>query len=114
MVALADRCDLFTHPISSLGLTAGREDRMGKVEDGGSAFPNRASGHVEESRGSADNNLSLAFAGGMSLRDYFAAAALTGIIAAYTGQDVPLPATGMAAANAYDYADDMLKKRIKV
>jgi hypothetical protein len=49
----------------------------------------------------------------MSLRDYFAAKALGGIIAAFTGQDTPLPAIGMAAAQAYDYADAMLKERAK-
>lgn len=50
---------------------------------------------------------------GMTLRDYFAAKALTGIIASFTGQDTPLPATGMAATTSYDYADAMLKERAK-
>ncbi len=48
---------------------------------------------------------------GMSLRDYFAAKALTGIIAAFTGQDTPLPSCYMAATSAYDFADAMLKAR---
>lgn len=48
---------------------------------------------------------------GMSLRDYFAAAALQGILASYAGPDCGLPNDDTAAVRAYDYADAMLKAR---
>lgn len=46
----------------------------------------------------------------MTPRDEFAAAALTGIVASYTG-DLPLPETDFAADNAYHYADAMMRRR---
>jgi len=48
---------------------------------------------------------------GMSLRDYFAAQALTGCLAAFAGENVGLPPPHRAAAQAYEYADAMLKAR---
>jgi hypothetical protein len=45
---------------------------------------------------------------GMTLRDYFAAAALQGIIAADTNADIDANA---AARYAYDHADAMLRDR---
>lgn len=50
---------------------------------------------------------------GMTLRDYFAGQAMTGLLAAYSGQDTPLPAVRMAAAYSYDLADAMLTEREK-
>lgn len=50
---------------------------------------------------------------GMSLRDYFAGQALTGIIASYSGSDLPLPPTKIAAASAYDFADALVAERAK-
>ncbi len=49
----------------------------------------------------------------VGLRDYFAAAALTGIIASYTASDqtFQLPGDEEAAEWAYDYADAMLEQR---
>lgn len=48
---------------------------------------------------------------GMSLRDYFAAKALAGMLAAYSGPDCTFPEQHMAARRAYEYADAMLKAR---
>lgn len=50
---------------------------------------------------------------GMSLRDYFAGRALTGIIASHTGPELPLPTTAIASQCAYDFADAMLEARQK-
>ena len=64
---------------------------------GGPAFPVRWP-HLDEQTG------------GMTLRDYFAAAALTGYLAAgNTGGW----SNGLAAEKAYSYADAMLKERAK-
>jgi len=46
----------------------------------------------------------------LELRDYFAAAALTGILASHTGETA-LPSDGSASREAYEYADAMLKQR---
>jgi hypothetical protein len=48
---------------------------------------------------------------GMSLRDYFAAKAIEGIISAYAGPECSLPNDDTAAVLAYRYADAMLKAR---
>ena len=47
----------------------------------------------------------------MTLRDYFAAAALTGLIHKSEQFGFPDRAVDYAAARAYDYADAMLKER---
>jgi hypothetical protein len=47
---------------------------------------------------------------GVTVRDYFAAAALQGILAAHSGE-VQLPADAKAATWAYEQADAMLKAR---
>ncbi len=65
---------------------------------GGPAFP------TQTYEGGGDDD-------GMSLRDYFAAAALQGILAAYSGEGLKLPAESEAAVDAYDYADAMLEAR---
>jgi hypothetical protein len=49
---------------------------------------------------------------GMTLRDHFASAALTGYLAAHSGADVRFPSQDEAASQAYDYADAMLKARM--
>lgn len=76
--------------------------------DGGCAFPTIRRAHHWQ-----DGN-----APGMSLRDYFAAAALQGIIA--HGSDAPIRdmadrtrAGGFEAAAAYAWADAMLEERVK-
>ncbi len=66
------------------------------INDGGSAFPHETS-HGYDS--------------GMSIRDYFAAAALQGIVS-----DASLPASskkdgGLVSRSAYEFADAMLKAR---
>ena len=81
-------------------------DNMGVVmEDktGGQAFPFLANQGFTEST----EHL------GMTLRDYFAASALQGIIAAHAGPDINLPMAYKATTNAYEYADAMLAVREK-
>jgi hypothetical protein len=50
---------------------------------------------------------------GMTLRDYLAGQALTGILAAHAGEGVALPSANDAAEDAYEYADAMLAHRRK-
>ena len=47
----------------------------------------------------------------MDLRDYFAAAALQGYLAAFSGEHVSLPNPEATATAAYKYADEMIKAR---
>jgi hypothetical protein len=47
------------------------------------------------------------------LRDRFAAAALTGYLAAFTGEDVTLPNPRTTAKCCYEYADAMLAERLR-
>lgn len=76
-------------------------DNTQKADDGGPAFA-RAGGQWKEGEG---RDLSYNRpAGGASLRDYFAAAALTGLLA-----DGKLSAK--TATIAYTYADDMIQAR---
>lgn len=69
------------------------------INDGGPAFP----GQSLNERGEPDEP----HRSGMSLRDYFAAAALTGICAYHPGS------TPDATAQAYEMADAMLAARNK-
>ena len=69
------------------------------MNDGGPAFP------IAEQQGVC------AAWPGMSLRDYFAAAALTGIIACHADSDPRLPEDDKAAKWAYEYAGAMLAAR---
>jgi hypothetical protein len=64
------------------------------------AFPNKG-----------DNSPENDYYDGMSLRDYFAAKAMEGIIASYSGQDIPLPNCEHTAMEAFEYADAMLSAR---
>jgi hypothetical protein len=73
---------------------------MSKVEDGGPAFPQ----HVAISP-SGDVYGSSYYGEGMSLRDYFAGAALAGMIGSFIGTNEKL------ARNAYDVADAMIAAR---
>ena len=76
--------------------------------DGGPAFPR---GMITESQTGADGVIrhQSEMSDGMSLRDYFAAAALQGIISQYTS-DQP-PNVNAMAKEAYLCADAMLKAR---
>lgn len=69
---------------------------MTHADSGGSAFPSRY-------------EVGMAHDQGMTLRDYFAAAAIQGLLKA---TDHPLPPEWFAA-NAYAVADVMLKERAK-
>ena len=48
---------------------------------------------------------------GMSLRDYFAAHALQGMLASYAGVQTRLPVADSFAQEAYKHADAMLQAR---
>ena len=76
-------------------------------DDGGQVFPNFAYGHVEESQGSADQNIHLKFRGGMTLRDYFAAESIAALADTPRGADE----MELVADRAYRLADAMLKAR---
>ena len=75
-------------------------------KDGGSAFPTT-------SRFNDHGNMETLMAGGMSLRDYFAAVAMQAIIAKTPLQEVPKDwyLYEKTAIGAYDYADAMLAAR---
>ena len=74
-----------------------------KINDGGPAFPHkrqiRCNGEVIDSE----------MEPGMTLRDYFAAAALQGVMAAHTSGGCLVD--DLYAKCAYDLADAMLKQR---
>lgn len=76
---------------------------MSAHDDGGPAFPVPDQQHS----GGLDGYY------GMSLRDYLAAAALQGYIAAHSGENVKFPPAQYAADQAYEYADAMLEARRK-
>lgn len=79
---------------------------MNTINDGGSAFPEIHTDTVGERGDYRQETYSV---GGMSLRDYFAAQALSGTLARpVTGHSI----TYLDRANdAYRYADAMLKAR---
>lgn len=74
-------------------------------ENGGPAFPipqiDNGPGNIKERHKP-----------GMSLRDYFAAAALTGIVACFRDHE-GCDSTRTRVAKAYEYADHMLAERAK-
>lgn len=78
---------------------------MDQVKDGGPAFPcGLQSGHLEPKHG------------GMTLRDYFAAKAVAGLMTRVWNQDGKLTGEQIIeqwAATAYAVADAMLKAREK-
>ena len=73
---------------------------MEKINDGGPAFP-----MVLEH---GDGAYTQVF--GMSLRDYFAAAALTGILASYSNEQ-HINSAAVSAKEAYQRADAMIAAR---
>jgi hypothetical protein len=77
---------------------------MTKRNDGGTAFP------IHPSMRASDNQRS---AEGMSLRDWFAGQALAGLLTHDAPEDVAdtAEAVTLAAVQAYDLADAMLRAR---
>ena len=71
-----------------------------QINDGGPAFPSPPSQH---------SNGFYSTGNGMTLRDYFAAAALQGLMAAHTSGGCLVD--DLYAKYAYDLADAMLKQR---
>lgn len=80
---------------------------MPKPDDGGPAFPNQ----IEACGGYPPTSFTDVMCGGMSLRDWFAGRALTGILAFSTGEDCIQYEPKDAAAAAYRFADAMLHAR---
>jgi hypothetical protein len=77
---------------------------MSKIDDGGQAFPQTQ--HLNKTDTSVDY---IGSVGGMTLRDYFAAAALTGIVSSmYCTSNVTFDEV---AGRAYAQADAMLEAR---
>ena len=77
---------------------------MGIRDDGGAAFPTPESEHNGEWRGQEV---------GMSLRDYFAAKAMSGMVANIVRGHVSYGNTRDMAARCYEIADEMLEERAK-
>ena len=75
---------------------------VGQINDGGPAFP------VWELNGKDQPEMT---GFGMSLRDYFAAKAMQGLLAAQVHGFNDRPAKGPFASMAYEMADAMLKAR---
>lgn len=75
---------------------------MINYSDGGTAFPDTIWNAGDEIAGQSS---------GMSLRDYFAAAALQGLMASFAGTDCRFPGPETLARDAYKQADHMLGAR---
>src|SRR5262245_2874533 len=97
------------------GLTR-KDRRMSEIKDGGPAFPSGLQ-FVEEGRGIAGNQIGrfLPSTGGMSLRDYFAAKAMQGLIGDAIlerhidgGPAKGMTEMGLMVKRAYQVADAML------
>ena len=71
---------------------------MSTIDNGGPAFPNDAAALRREQEG-------------MRLRDYFAAKAMQGLLAAQVHGFNDQPAKGPFASMAYEMADAMIKAR---
>lgn len=86
---------------------------MNGDNDGGPAFPIDESQHTEQVEDGC-NNFTV-WTMGMSMRDYFAAKAMQGLIAKGMDNSNNRNAKGVPiiAGFAYEYADAMLKERTK-
>ena len=85
---------------------------MSATNDGGPAFPPQV---VRDGDGLLQEVSSYGMQTGMSLRDYFAAKALQGLLANPGCDYTPMTATAQAqsVADAYGLADAMLQERDK-
>jgi hypothetical protein len=82
---------------------------MSKKDDGGSAFPTGGSSYNTDT-----HEYELApVEGGMTLRDYFAAKAMQGLLAMCAGAHVGTGSPTECAKFAYEHADAMLAERSK-
>ena len=75
------------------------------VKDGGPAFP------VTEKIDTPYDTEVDVVRPGMTLRDYFAAAALTGMLASDMRRGFPKPHPNITSVDAYEYSDAMLEAR---
>jgi len=87
---------------------------MSNLEDGGAAFPSDNVPIIDDATGIMR---ALGKSQGMTLRDYFAAKAMQGMIAGYMSKMAPqmkgIYAASEIVPDAYAYADMMLKERAK-
>lgn len=85
------------------------------VNSGGSLWCDRCESCVTESKRETSNgnpmHAEFASAMGMTLRDYFAAKVINGIIASFAGVDIRMPGPEELACDAYRYADAMIAAR---
>ena len=79
---------------------------MSTIDNGGPAFPGLARIDMETQEWDAHPHLS-----GMTLRDYFAAKAMQGLLAAQVHGFNDQPAKGPFASMAYEMADAMIAAR---
>jgi hypothetical protein len=89
---------------------------MAGVNDGGPAFPEKRASKYMASGPNGLPHPIFETVGGMSLRDWFAGQALSGLMVMVAEQQHDLPAPGGAvgmAAEAYRLADAMLSARSK-
>lgn len=85
-------------------------------EDGGPAFPGAQQKFVSSGHGGTIELFRGDVPSGMTLRDYFAAAALTGLLGTIATTEGALPGAAGRAIKcevAYEYADKMLEARKK-
>lgn len=78
------------------------------MKDGGPAFPQGEAYQVTDLAGNTTTNRRAALHGGMSLRDFFAAKAMQGLIGV-----IPNSSNDVIAQQAYELADAMLAEREK-
>lgn len=81
--------------------------------DGGPAFPTKYTCADLPANATLEDRRDTEYQTGMSLRDYFAAAALQGILAMHADPEVSPPSDEKAARLAYAQADAMLREREK-
>ena len=83
------------------------------MKDGGPAFPHQPNHGSYSLPGGGGGGYSMPGAAGMSLRDYFAAAALTGLCAKERHLQDDIEPEKAFAQTAYTLADAMLAEREK-
>jgi hypothetical protein len=79
---------------------------MADIDNGGPAFP-----FVRSWQQSPLGYRALEHIDGLTIRDYFAAKALSGFLAAYAGEGVVLPPPRTTAVDCYEYADALIEVR---
>lgn len=84
---------------------------MSATNDGGPAFPNAQVIMEEASDVERPVIITRQSNGGISIRDYFAAHAMTGILAMHADSCAESPNMAVVVRESYEYADAMLVER---